>query len=122
MKTAAQYQHIFSEINTDTLLAEGTNASAEVLQAALDALQRLEADITLDMQILRVQYQARLARAMGGTTGRVLQSNKRRVGGSLRAEEEERIRTERDARLGPYQQVKEAIDTALEKLSALTAR
>lgn len=121
MKTAAQFQHSLDELKLDHLSKEGSKPKKGEVEKAVQQLQLLERDLNQEIHLLRSQYQARLARAMGGTTGRVLISNKRRVGGSLRAEEEARITSERDAKLAPYQKVKEAITGWLEKLEKASA-
>jgi len=122
MTTPAQYQHQLSELQLDESPTEGlTPAQAQEKLALLleteKKLQEIERAINLDIQVVRSRYHARAAATMAGSSSRVLESNKHRVGSQARAEETEKLNAERDSKLTPLEEVKKQADEMLAKLA-----
>jgi len=120
MTTPAQYQHQLSQLRLEDIRVDGvTPAEArESLNQLLDLekhAQEIERAVNLDIQVLRSHYQGRQASAVAGNSSRVIVSNKRRVGGSMRAEEIERLTAEWDSKLNPLEEIKKEIQELLAK-------
>lgn len=94
MATAAQFQHRLDEIKL------------EDTQGAQSALRQILEDLNREIQVIRGQYNPRIAAAEAGALGRQ-SSNRQRV------IEMEKLETERDQKLQPFQEMKEKVETLL---------
>jgi hypothetical protein len=123
MITPAQYQHQLADLKLDIL--DRSLTSKVDAQAALteindlkDHLLQMEQSLNLELHVMRSQYQARKAAAEAGSSSRIMVSAKRRVGGSQRAGEENKLAAERGEKLAPFQELKSQVTELLAKVEA----
>lgn len=124
MTTPAQYRHQLDEISsgqipTENLTPVQVKENLAKLAGLVSQAQELERALNLDLQVLRTQYRSRAAAASSGLSSRVRVSNRNRPGSKDRAEEVEHITAERDARLAPYEEVKQDLEKFLASLDVL---
>jgi hypothetical protein len=79
-------------------------------------LRQIKRNVNLDMKAIRAHYRQRMSTAAATSSAFVGLLGKRKLAGQLRADEKRRLRTERDRRLAPYDQVKYVVDHALNEL------
>jgi hypothetical protein len=114
MTTSAQYQHKLSELDLAPLsqpLSADTRPALETLQGQL---RQIEQDINRELHLLRTQFQSRI--------DSVLNPNSQTGSGRKRTEQVERLERERDAKIAPFQAVRDSVTDLLQKVeAALTA-
>lgn len=113
MITAAQYQYKIQELNLDALKS---GADSEAAQAAGDALRQMEQDIQREIRVIQIQYQSRIDAANRGGSSQIMVSNRQTGSERRRAEQVEKLETERDSKIQPYQEV---LDQVMEHLHGL---
>jgi hypothetical protein len=124
MTTPAQYLRQLAEIDPTSLnVDEKTPAAAQAgLERLLEVqqhVQEIDRAIALDIQMLRSRYLARYSSLSSGSTGRIQESNKRKVGSQARGEDLERLNTERDTKMAPLVEVKKEADELLAKIAVV---
>lgn len=106
MTTAAQYQHKIEELNLAELKG-GTDS--EAVQTAGNALRQMEQDIQREIRVIQMQYQSRIDAANRGGSSQILVANRQTGSERHRADQVEKLETERDAKLQPYQEILEQV-------------
>ncbi len=122
MTTPAQYEHQIADLKLENIPLEGLKpGEAQESLAKLGDLQKhaqeIERAIKLDLQVIRTQYQAKIAAATAGASSRVNISDKHRVGGKMRAEELEKVTAERDEKMAPLERLEKQLEEILAKVS-----
>jgi hypothetical protein len=107
MKTLAQYQHEFTELKLEEL---GPETSAEQTAQVEARLKEIENSLSLDIHALKAQFQGRAVSLAGQMSRR---------SGKAHSEEEQRLDSERNARLKPLQDLHEQMQTWIEKLETV---
>ncbi len=104
MTTANQFQH-----RLDTIQLPDA-AGQEEIAGLQNELRQLLEDINREIQVIRGQYNPRIASANAGALNR--------QGGSARhrADEVERLETERDQKIQPYVEVREKTEALLARV------
>jgi len=118
MTTPAQYRHQIEQLDLDSIRLEGL--TPEEAQRSLDAVadlqahaQEIERAIHLDIQVIRTQFQRLERAASAGVSNQSNLTSKRRMSSRVRDEEVAKVDTERDARLAPYEEVRQEIEKLL---------
>lgn len=118
MTTPGQYQHKLSEFDLTPLdqpLSDATRPALEQLQAAV---RQIEGDINREIHVIRNQYQTRINSVNRGGGSQVLVSNRAVSSDRHRADQINRLETEMDEKIGPYQEVKSQAADLLAKVEA----
>jgi hypothetical protein len=121
MTSAEQYRHQISALGLDEMRLQASSLAEA--QAALDnvrslrkQLLQIKRNINLDMKTIRAEYQQRSSSAAAGSSAVMSLLGKRKLAGSLRADEKRRLSVERDRKLAPYDNVKLTIDDLLTQM------
>ncbi len=112
MTTPAQFQHKVSEMSLDGL------KSSEERAAALEQLHELEQDIQREIRVIEVQYQKQIEVANRGGSSQVMMSNRQAGSERRRAEQVEKLQTELNGKLQPYQEVLQQVVEHIRVLEA----
>lgn len=110
MKTPLQYKNLINELDLDQIKTENIDPadvkqSISHLMEIQNQLKNTEISLNMDIHALRSQYQGRI---------KSLSINPHH---KPRVEEEQRVQDERDAKLAPYEEVKNQIQTLIEETS-----
>lgn len=103
MTTANQFQHRLDAIQLPDA------AGQEEIAGLQNELRQLLEDINREMQVIRGQYNPRIAAANAGALNR--QGSPRH-----RADEVERLETERDQKIQPFVEVREKVEALLARV------
>lgn len=106
MTTAAQYQYKIQELDLD---AVKSGADSQAVQTAADTLRQMEQDIQREIRVIQMQYQSRIDAANRGGSSQIMVSNRQAGSERRRADQVEKLESERDAKLQPYQEVLDQI-------------
>jgi hypothetical protein len=107
MKTIAQYEHELSELKLEDLRAE---TPADQLAEAENKLKIIENSLSLELHAMKAQFQGRATSLAGQMSRR---------SGKARSEEEQRLDSERNTRLNPYQDLLDQMHHWQAKLAEL---
>jgi conjugal transfer/entry exclusion protein len=126
MTTLVQYQHQVDELKLENIPLKGVSPdqARESLEKLMDLqkhAQEVERAVKLDLQMIRTQYQSRIAATSAGNSSLVNISEKHRVGGKMRAGEVEKVNAERDSKIAPLEQVEKQLEEILAKVSVARA-